>query len=155
MQNYTEENLVQVPASEVSEGMLALKIGQQVFVPLIQGSKISVNGIVPDQDNNIIVPQYNSVEDNSSDLSITTESTSSQMIVYSVPLTSLSVEHNTGNAHDFTIIFSTSSNFTGFSLTLSQDCYVNKELSLEADKRYIICFDKDTILWTELTQYQG
>lgn len=153
--NYTAENLIPVPTSEVSEGMLAFKVGPHAFVPLIQGSKISVNGITPDQDNNIIVPQYNSIENNNSNLSITTESTSSQMVVYSVPLTSLNIEHNTENTHDFTIIFSTSSNFTGFSLILTQDCYVNKELSLEADKRYIICFDKDTILWSELTQYQG
>lgn len=153
--NYTAENLIPVPNSEVSEGMLAFKVGQRTFVPLIQGSKISVNGITPDQDNNIIVPQYNSIENNNANLSITTESTSSQMIVYSVPLTNLNIEHNTENPHDFTIIFSTSSNFTGFTLTLSQDCYVNKELSLEADKRYIVCFDKDTILWSELTQYQG
>ena len=153
--NYTAENLIPVPNSEVSEGMLSFKVGQRTFVPLIQGSKISVNGITPDQDNNIIVPQYNSIENNNANLSITTESTSSQMIVYSVPLTNLNIEHNTENPHDFTIIFSTSSNFTGFTLTLSQDCYVNKELSLEADKRYIVCFDKDTILWSELTQYQG
>ena len=154
MSEINEVNLIPV-ATQLPAGHLAVKIGNLVHpIGITATGKITVNGVAPDNENNINFPQYNYIEDGNINVSLSTEVGKSTVNVYSTPLKSLEITHNADLDYDFTIIFSTRDDFQGFSLYLTKDCYVNKELVIEENKRYIICFDKDSILWTELTQYE-
>ena len=154
MSEISEVNLVPVE-TQLPTGHLAVKINGVIHpIGITASGNIAVNGVVPNEFGNINSPKYNYIEDENVNVSINTNVGMSTVNVYSIPLKSLEITHNSNSNYDFTIIFSTSDDFNGFSLYLEENCFINKELNLEANKRYILCFDKNDILWTELIAYE-